>query len=67
LLPAKAGRGGRGAYLHATETCVAALRTTKLLRRSLRSDIGPEARAEIAAKIEIERLADSDGLQGATD
>lgn len=64
---AKAGAGGRGAYLHPAEPCVEALATAKLLRRSLRSDIGPDARGEIAAMILNERLADARDPQRATD
>ena len=63
----KAGRGGRGAYLHTSGDCVGTLRSEKLLRRSLRVDIGTEARAEIVAKIANERPRDSCATQGAID
>jgi predicted RNA-binding protein YlxR (DUF448 family) len=45
------GMGGRGAYVHSRERCIGAMQSTKLLRRSLRAEVGAERRAVIMADL----------------
>jgi len=45
------GIGGRGAYVHFRERCIGAMQSSKLLRRSLRTEVDAERRAAIMADL----------------
>ena len=45
------GLSGRGAYVHFGEHCIGAMKSTKLLRRSLRAEVDAERRAAIIADL----------------
>jgi predicted RNA-binding protein YlxR (DUF448 family) len=45
------GMGGRGAYVHFGERCIGAMKSTRLLRRSLRAEVDAERRVAMIADL----------------